>query len=245
MIGAMQDVTGHRILEKKLMQEVVNRKRAIITAIISAQEKEKKEISDELHDNVNQILATCNLYLDLLIKKAKTPAMLKECKGLLKTAIEELRNISHNLTPAAFGEKGLFPTIREMTEKINRLGTLAIKLNFIETDLLEEHLLPEMKTAIYRIIQEQVKNVLKHSEANQLKITVQYAANKINLQITDNGKGFNLRSLKRGLGLNNIQSRISLFNGEMIIRSSPGKGCAIKAVFPFDPGNPLKQVKDH
>jgi len=232
MIGAMQDVTTHRKLEKRLLQEVDNRKKEVIKAMVSAQEREKKMISDELHDNINQLLATCNMYLDVSIKGDRPP-MLKECKEILKTAMKEIRNISHSLTPAAFAEKGLFLTVEEMVGKINVVGKMQIRLDVSNRQDLEMSLLPEIKTAIYRIIQEQINNTIKHAAASVALIRVKAVGIGISMEISDNGKGFDQQNTKKGLGLDNIQSRVALYGGEMAIQTQPRKGCILKVLMPF------------
>lgn len=236
MIGAMQDVTKQRKLERRLLQEVVTRKREMIRTAINAQEKERKEISNELHDNVNQLLATCNLYIDV-IKSQKTFTLIDDCKDILKQAMMEIRNLSHSLTPAAFAEKGLYRTITEMAKRINDSGTLNVALDIEDIETMDEVMPPELKTAIYRIIQEQMNNTLKHAQAKQVLIGLHHAGQKLMLSIIDNGRGFNIAELKRGLGLNNIQSRISLFDGTMALYSSPGKGCSLRAEIPIDQKN--------
>jgi two-component system sensor histidine kinase UhpB len=233
MIGAMQDISERRKLEEKLLQETVIRKREIVKAIISAQEKERKEISYELHDNLTQLLATCRLYVDVASKKVKNEPLLKECNELLLKAIEEVRNLSHNLTPAAFEEKGLFQAVIEMVEKLNSLGKVPIMLIVPDSEELEKRLLPDMKTAIFRIIQEQLNNTLKHAQASQIHIKIEQMDALFHLEIRDNGIGFEAAKIKKGLGINNIQSRVSLYGGQMNLQSTPGKGCVLKVVLPL------------
>jgi signal transduction histidine kinase len=226
---SFKDIT----LEKKLLQETLARKREIVKAIISAQEKERKEISHELHDNVSQLLATCHLYVEAAGKREDNAALLSECNELLLTAIEEVRNLSHNLTPAAFGEKGLFAAVAEMVDKINSVGKVPVQLLVPRCDKLEALLQPDMKTAIFRIIQEQLNNTLKHAHATTIYINFKSTDQELHFEIGDNGVGFDIAKIQRGLGINNIQSRVSLYGGEMNLQSVPGKGCTLKVMLPL------------
>ncbi|WEK36334.1 MAG: PAS domain S-box protein [Candidatus Pseudobacter hemicellulosilyticus] len=235
MIGAMQDITDQRKLENKLADKEKNRKKEVVKAIIKAQENERKEISHELHDNVCQILATCKLYIDVCMRESTDNTLLNDCKNMLITGIDEIRNLSHSLTPAAFEEKGLFQATEELIAQLNGLGRLTITL-LVPENHLEYTIVPEMKTAIYRIIQEQLNNILKH--ANATKVDVVFSENRsgLHLMVKDNGIGFDFGKIKRGLGLNNIISRVSLFDGEVSFNSSPGHGCKMQVYFPIKKG---------
>jgi signal transduction histidine kinase len=227
---SFKDIT----LEKKLLLETLARKREIVKAIIGAQEKERKEISYELHDNVSQLLATCRLYVEAAGRTDDNADLLYECKELLTSAIDEIRNLSHNLTPAAFEEKGLFTAVMEMVEKINGVSKAPITLIAPSCNNLETLLQPDMKTAIFRIIQEQLNNTLKHARATQIYIKFERGDKQLFLEIGDDGVGFDMAKIKRGLGINNIQSRVSLFGGEMDLESVPGKGCTLKVTLPLN-----------
>jgi signal transduction histidine kinase len=207
MIGAMHDITEQRHLEKMLIEEEVHKKREIVKAIMEAQEKERKEISIELHDNVNQILTTCKLFLEIARNSPADNRFIEACYANIQTVIREIRNISHNLTPYTLKDLGFVAAIHDLTEKINQSGKLMIRLPSFQ-NLQEDNISPDIKLALFRIIQEKISNVLKHSLATELRIEIALRGNRIHLQLTDNGQGFDEKAVKKGLGLNNIRNRV-------------------------------------
>lgn len=232
MIGAMHDVTEQRNLEKMLVEEEVRKKREIVKAIMEAQEKERREISSELHDNVNQILTTCKLFLEIARNNPADVRFIEGCYVNIQTVIQEIRNISHNLTPYTLKDLGLFAAIYDIVEKINQSGKLVIRLiSFHEHN--EKKISPDIKLALFRMIQEKISNVLKHSRATELKIEINLSENLILLQLIDNGQGFDEKAVKKGLGLNNIRNRVEYYKGSMQLRTAPGEGCELKIALPY------------
>jgi PAS domain S-box-containing protein len=232
MIGAMHDVTEQRNLEKMLVAEEVRKKREIVKAIMEAQEKERREISSELHDNVNQILTTCKLFLEIARNNPADTRFIEGCYVNIQAVIQEIRNISHNLTPYTLKDLGLFAAIHDIVEKINQSGKLVIRLfSFQEAE--EDKISPDIKLALFRIIQEKISNVLKHSRATELRIEIRLSEQQIHLLLVDNGRGFDEKAVKKGLGLNNIRNRVEYYKGSILLRTAPGAGCEIRIEMPF------------
>lgn len=231
MIGAMHDVTEQRHLGKMLVEEEVNKKREIIKAIMEAQEKERREISSELHDNVNQILTTCKLFLEIARNNPADERFIDACHQNIQKVIEEIRNISHNLAPYTLKDLGLAAALHDIVQRINQSGKLMIRLLSIE-DLEEDVISPDIKLAIFRIVQEKISNVLKHSHATELMIEISVREGRVFLILTDNGRGFDEKAVKKGMGLNNIHSRVEFHKGHMQLRSTPGAGCELKVELP-------------
>ncbi|MES1160025.1 MAG: PAS domain S-box protein, partial [Bacteroidota bacterium] len=171
MIGAMHDVTEQRSLGKMLVEEEVHKKREIIAAIMEAQEKERREISSELHDNVNQILTTCKLFLEIARNNPADARFIDACHQNIQKVIEEIRNISHNLAPYTLKDLGLAAAMHDIVQKINQSGKLTIRLLSFQ-NLEEDSISPDIKLAIFRIVQEKISNVLKHAHATELKIEI-------------------------------------------------------------------------
>jgi PAS domain S-box-containing protein len=232
MIGAMHDITEQRNLEKMLVEDEVRKKREIVKAIMEAQEKERREISSELHDNVNQILTTCKLFLEIARNNPADTRFIDGCYVNIQTVIQEIRNISHNLTPYTLKDLGLFAAIHDIVEKINQSGKLAIRLILFQ-EPEEEKISPDIKLALFRIIQEKISNVVKHSEATELKIEIRLSDDWIILQLIDNGQGFDEKVVKKGLGLNNIRNRVEYYKGNMQLRTAPGSGCELRIELPY------------
>lgn len=215
-----------------------NGEKKIIQAVIDAQEKEREEIGRELHDNVNQVLTTARLYLDCIQGLApEQEYVVKRSSDSITTAIEEIRKLSKSLTQSFHKEIGLELSIEDLVESIRRLEEgLQVTVDF---SLPSEELLDDkLKTTIFRILQEQLNNVLKHAGASKVHISIQQSPGLLCLSITDNGKGFDTEKKRKGIGISNIISRAEVFQGQVTIDSAPGKGCSLTINFmPDDTGN--------
>lgn len=230
IVGSMQDITEKKAMEKMLLQQEINKQKLIVQAVVDAQEKDRAQIGKELHDNVNQILSTTKLYLELA--RCDEPERMNLINRSVKNinhAINEIRNISRSLVPPSIGDLGLLDSIKDLIESIKAIK--AIHVEFYPIGPVEEKLNEAQKLMLFRIIQEQVNNVLKHSEAKNLIIELNLvdAENRVELNITDDGKGFESIKIKgkKGLGLSNITSRASLFGGKVSIVSANGEGCKL------------------
>jgi two-component system, NarL family, sensor histidine kinase UhpB len=232
MIGAMMDITQRRELEKQLAAETIARQRQITEATIQAQEKERGELGRELHDNINQILTTTKLYLDMaIVEKDIREELLTKCHSNVSTVIEEIRMLSRSLVPPSLGDIGLREAISEMIGNLNIAQKLKINL---KTQGVGSTVVPgNIKLMVYRIIQEQLNNVLKHSKATEADIKLAVSKKVLNITVTDNGVGFDPRKKNKGIGLSNITSRAELHNGQVEIISSPGHGCTVKVCIPL------------
>lgn len=224
-----ENITSKVKLEKALEEERNKKQFEITEAVISAQEKERKEIGGELHDNVNQILAGSLLYVGLA--KAGGPSstnFLAESEKLINAAIYEVRNLSHSLIPPHLVESDLGVALKNVL-KITAASGIKIEEDFSELD--ESLISQKLKLTIYRITQEQINNILKHAYAKTLYLSVSTKDNLVNLIIKDDGVGFDTNKKSRGVGLMNIKTRASMFESKVRIRSSPGKGCELNIVF--------------
>ncbi|MDP9230284.1 MAG: PAS domain S-box protein [Bacteroidota bacterium] len=232
MIGAAQDVTERKRLEQELLGQELNRQRAISQATIDTQEKERAEIGKEMHDNINQVLTTTKLYLDLAVtnEELKEEMIAKSSKNIIYV-INEIRQLSRSLMMPSLGDLGLIDSLNDLIESINATGKLKVTLlvNNFDENILEQNL----KLMIFRLAQEAFNNILKHASATIAIIHLMIEKKYINLTITDDGKGFDISQIKRGAGLNNIQNRVYLFNGSLLINTAPGKGCELVIDIPF------------
>lgn len=224
------DVTENVLLEQKLADERRRKTREIAEAVIVAQERERREIGLELHDNVNQILAGSLMYLGLLKKELKVESDLyKDIEKLITEAIQEIRTLSHNLIPPSLNEL-------ELGDALDHIISIAKKTTVFEItkdlyDFKETEISNDLKLTIYRIIQEQFNNILKHARAKQILIRLYQENDKVILSIKDDGRGFDTSTTTHGVGLINIQTRASLFDGEMKIVSSIGNGTEVIVTF--------------
>jgi PAS domain S-box-containing protein len=227
-VGSMQDITDRKRLEGQLLTQEINKQKSIAQAVVDAQEKERAEIGKELHDNVNQILSTAKLYLELAKTDTKQKdTLIKRSADSIFTAINEIRHISKALVPPSVKDLGLIDSVNDLVESLRM--TNALQVQFTHSGDFDNIIDDKQKLMLFRIIQEQVNNVLKHAAASRIIIDLKLNGKLINLSIVDNGKGFELEKVKfkKGVGLSNIESRAHLFNGEVIITTAPGKGCRL------------------
>jgi PAS domain S-box-containing protein len=193
VIGAIQDITEYNQLQEKLILQEESKKRAIVRSIIETQEKERRQLSVELHDNVNQILSSCKLMLEVAKEnKDKAPLLTEKSYQSIQLAIAEIRKISHDLNPSAVEDFGLKEAISEMVDKINFSDKIKVVFRYTVTGK-KLPLKSESKIAIYRIVQEQLNNILKHAHAKIVSVFLDIQSQEVRLVIEDDGKGFNLK----------------------------------------------------
>ncbi|MGZ5134149.1 MAG: sensor histidine kinase [Flavitalea sp.] len=233
LIGAMQDVTEHRALQQQLIDQKVKHTHEMTQSIINAHEAERKKLAEELHDNVNQLLGVVKLYVEhALVDPPGRNEVLKKSSEYLDLVIKEIRQLSKTLTPPTLILNGLVASITDMIGSIEHARNIGIELDATEFD--EKLLSPAMQLMTYRIIQEQLNNVLKHSEADHVNIGLKQTNGLVHLTIEDNGVGFDSQAVKLGFGLNNIRNRLEVVNGKLQIQSEPGKGCTLLINFQND-----------
>jgi PAS domain S-box-containing protein len=234
VIGAIQDITEYNQLQEKLVLQEESKKRAIVRSIIETQEKERRQLSVELHDNVNQILSSCKLMLEVAKEnKEKAPLLTEKSYQSIQLAIAEIRKISHDLNPSSVEDFGLKEALKEMIEKLNLSGKINIVFKF--TGSIKSLYKSEDKIAVYRIVQEQLNNILKHANANNVSVTVHIKALQIQLKIEDDGRGFNLKKNHKGLGFRNIYHRVEYYRGNINIETGINKGCKMSIMLNISP----------
>jgi signal transduction histidine kinase len=234
MIGATQDITARKFAESQLLksernlarQQLKNQKE-IVAAVLIAQEKERANIGKELHDNLNQILGAAKLYIEL----AKTDEedrdmLLQKSVGYIVTVIEEIRNISKHLAIPRLNVMGLAESIKILVEDIMRIHPIHIQ--FQEKGISLAELNEALQLDIFRIVQEQLNNILKHAKASQAGIHLAKGNGTLELVISDNGVGCDITRDNDGVGIMNIVSRADLYQGTVSILSRPGEGYVLK-----------------
>jgi PAS domain S-box-containing protein len=228
MIGSMEDVTERKLLEQQLLQQEIHKQQQIAQAVVDVQENERAEIGKELHDNVNQLLTTAKLFLEVAENDSTMQRqMIRRSSDTIMGAINEIRKISRSLMPASISDLGLISSVNDLVQNIAIARQLVVDFKYDSG--LDDLLPPKQKLMLFRIIQEQVNNVLKHAKATHLAIAIVYKPTVIRLEITDNGIGFELgkAKMKDGVGLSNILSRAAIFNAAVQINAAPGNGCQL------------------
>lgn len=232
-----KDVTTRKrqeILLEKLRKQEIDKHKMVARAVVEAQEKERAEIGKELHDNVNQILSTAKLFLEVAKNDTKERlSLIKRSSQSIHDAINAIRSISKSLVPPSISDLGLIESINDLVQNITI--SKALKVDFFIQGEIESTINGEQKLTLFRIIQEQVNNVLKHAQATLVSISLVVSENIVELEITDDGKGFDMEKMhmKKGVGLSNIISRAELFHGKVDIYTAPGEGCKLKVEIPI------------
>ena len=191
-----------------------------LAAVIQAQEEERKRIAKDLHDGIVQQLGGIKLGLQKVFTDNETQETDKLVQ-ILDDSTKELRELSHKMMPRALSELGLVPALEDMLE--NSLGMSDIEYQF-ENFGISSRFNETIEIAIYRIAQELINNVIKHSKADKVNVQLFKTGNDILLIVEDNGRGINNLLNKKGIGLMNISSRLDTINGKVNFQPSPESG---------------------
>lgn len=230
ILGLATNVTEKISLEKLLEKERVIKQKQITDAVISAQEEERQEIGRELHDNINQILATSRLYVGMVKNESPIPLpSLEETDNLITMAINEIRSLSHSMISPSLNESEMVEALELLIKVITKTSPVKISL---ESEGFDENIIPDkLKLTIYRIVQEQFNNILKYAKARNVLVQLIQINQQLIISIKDDGVGFDTTIKSTGVGLLNIKTRASLFDGDLVVISSPGKGCELRVTF--------------
>jgi two-component system, NarL family, sensor histidine kinase UhpB len=237
IIGVSTDISERKNAERelktmgqKMLDQKIQEQKKVSRAIIRAQEQERNHIGQELHDNVSQILAVTLLYLGMAAKKNElVKDLVKYPLELIENSIEEIRLLSSKqVTPLR--NINLEILIGMLIGNLNKNTSIKTLYDYHVVSPLSDD---ELKLNIYRIIQIQVNNIIKHAVPSNVSIQIKEAGNFINIDVVDDGKGFDLNKKRKGIGISNMINRIESFNGKMEMESSIGKGCRMRVSMPF------------
>ena len=225
------------ITEQKMMNENL---RFYLKQATMAQEEERKRISHELHDETVQALVVLSRQLDALASSSDglsedTKRRLEELWQHTDSILQGVRRLSQDLRPAAIDRLGLLPAVQWLASEVTKYSSITTKVNIVG----EEHRLPEeVAIALFRIIQEALRNIWRHSGATGAEITFEFTKNRTKITVSDNGKGFVLAGkigelAKQGkLGLVGMQERVQLIGGTISVQTEPNKGTTITVEAP-------------
>ena len=233
----MLDITRRKEAEEEICKYQQSL-RDLTTEISLIEEKQRKEIASNIHDNLSQLLVIAKMKLSDLqntLQNEPNEKKLRAAMGYISEAIENSRNITYDLSPPVLYELGLIEAVNWLTEKIKQKHNLQIDL---KTELEELPLSESKLIIVYRVIQELFNNIIKHAHAGYACIVLKKAKNGVEIRISDNGKGFLPDksavpgNMKRGFGLFTVKERIQNISGEIAINSAPGKGTTITLFIP-------------
>ena len=238
MMGTVQDITQRKRVEEELRRSQ-EELRLLSSQLLEAQERERKRVARELHDGIGQTLSAIKFRIENTIggfdtrKQAESVSALKGLVVMAQQAVEEVRAISKNLWPSILDDLGLLTTISWFCREF---GEMHPGVSIEEEMSLQERDIPEtLKIVIYRVLQEAMNNIARHSEADQVHLCLKAEDGFIEFVVRDNGVGFDREGsaspegLDRGLGLASMKERTELSNGTFSIDSRRGKGTTIRA----------------
>jgi signal transduction histidine kinase len=206
----------------------------LLQSQIEIQEQTFNSISNEIHDNVGQILSLAKVQLNIIDQREDLDkSMLADAKESVSKAMADLRDIAKSLSSDRIKQTDLYDIIVHELQRISRLGLMSTNALF-EGDRIK--LKEQKKLIIFRIIQESLQNIIKHSKATCTEIKFNYEKERLIISISDNGQGFDasLPEYKNGLGLQNIFNRARLIGGSASIESTPRSGTIITIISPYE-----------
>ena len=235
-LGTVQDITLRKIFEKKLKNRE-EELQALGGKLISAQEDERRRISRELHDDMNQRLAVLALNIQSAQKKKGTLPLMDQTLQKLYDGVsslsDDVRHLAYQLHPSILDDLGLEVTLRSFVDDFSKWE--GIPVTFTATDMTVA-LPQELASCLYRVAQESMRNVSKHAQATQVDVRLIGVDGGVRLSIQDNGKGFGMKKMKSdkyGLGLIGMQERVRVVQGTFEVKSAPGQGTEITVWVPI------------
>jgi signal transduction histidine kinase len=202
--------------------------------LVEAQEQERRSISRELHDEVGQSLGALLVEVGQLSKLVPpddgvTQSQIAHIKSVAESAVKSIRDIALLLRPPMLDDLGLVPALEWQAREISRRSDMEVE---VHSENVSDNLGDETKVTIYRLVQEALNNAATHASAKNAKITITQNSNKITVEITDDGHGFD-PDRQRGMGILGMEERVRRLGGTLTIESAPRKGATVKAELPL------------
>ncbi|MBL4656203.1 MAG: PAS domain S-box protein [Bacteroidia bacterium] len=232
IIAMVKDITKRKMLAKQLIAEKNKR----LFDIIETQEEERHRIATDLHDGLGQTLTAIsfnieNLKNDLDTKKEVRTELVEDLQIHITTALNETKNISYNLMPVILYDLGLEPALKLLCRNIEGNNSIKVEFMYVNNEKFSNK---RLNTCLYRITQEALNNIVKHSNASKAEIHIFNSEKTIFLVIEDNGNGFDPKTKAQpGMGINNIHNRAIALNGKVNINSTVGVGTEIIVEIPM------------
>ncbi len=229
-------IAEHRRAEKAL-RESENRLRLLSSQLLTIQERERKRVAQELHDGIGQKLAAIKFSIERAMKqqgKRKIRAngeFIELIIPMIQESVEEVRRIQLDLRPPILDDLGILAVISWFCREFKKVYP-AIRIEK-EIEINEDEVSVPLKTIMYRVMQEAMNNIAKHSQANLVRFSLKKRRNRIEFVIEDNGIGFDLEKSKTGFGVGSMKQRIQLSGGTFTVQSIKGSGTVILASWPI------------
>lgn len=234
-VGISRDISERKAAESELIKSRAQL-RELSNYLQSVREAERARISRELHDELGQTLTALKMELGWFRDRlpAEPPVLRKRIDRLVQIvdhSVTDLQRIASDLRPMILDELGLVSAIQWLTQNFSERGPLSIELSFEPANIVYSK---DVSTAAFRIVQEALTNIVRHSGAESARIMARHLGNELQLDISDNGRGMDLaRSRRERLGLIGMSERAHMLGGSMEIDSSPGRGTRISVRLPL------------
>ena len=251
LLCAVRDITRRKRIERRLKESEKQHRalyrrmlahrdalRVLSARYLNAREEEAKRIAHQLHDEAGQVTASIHLALAEIAKELPAPGRrrLRQVAGYLDDIEDRLRRLSHELRPTILDDLGLVPALEFLADGISARTGIPIRVEGSTHGRLD----PLVETAIYRVVQEALANIGRHSRAGRAFIAVARGRRMLRCRVCDDGVGFDVNRVLRGkergrgLGLLGVHERIDALGGSIRIRSSPGQGTDLSVAVPLE-----------
>lgn len=233
--GSNRDITDRKMAEIAL-QESATVLRLLSSQLLTAQEDERKRVARELHDGINQTLSAIKFSLETRLahmdgSKAPDGVSLERIISMVHTGIEEARRLQMDLRPPMLDDLGIVATLKWFTREFREVYN-HIRLE-MAVDLNEDDVPDALKVELFRIVQESLNNIAKHSYADSVSLLLKRNNGCLELRVADNGVGFDVGTVERGVGIASMKERAELSSGSLHVRSVPGEGSTVAASWPI------------
>ena len=229
-VGETEQVERIELAFLRMLRRLEAERRRAGSAALRAQEEERARVARDLHDEVNQSLTGLLLRLEA-VREAAPPELepqIAETRAVASKAMEELLSLARQLRPTALDDLGLAAAIAGQVEGLRHSGLeaeLHAEGDFSDLD-------DDAQLVLYRVAQESLSNAARHSEARRVDVALRRAADRVELEVADDGRGFAFEQSERGLGIGGMRERALLVGGELTIESRPEKGTSVRLSIP-------------
>lgn len=219
------------------LREIASMRSRLLEQFVSLQEEERRRIAFDLHDEIGQSLTSVMMGLRAMGDRPDPEnyhQRLSDLREIVNQAVHEVRRIANGLRPAALDHLGLPGALERLAEDVSQIHDLEVNLSIQPNDIAE--LSPPLQTAIYRILQEALTNVVRHADADQVRVLVKRQGDELILEVEDNGKGLPVDPPPPGeqhLGLQGMMQRAALLEGDFTLQTVPGRGTLLRVRLPI------------
>ena len=218
-------------LQERLVQNEREKQRLVSKLAIQSEEKQRNEVAIELHENINQVLASAKMNLDRMQEQFVESEPIQHSSEQIDYALHQIKKLYHTLVTPALQDFELTDLIQQMVDELFSEEDVRIKF---EARLDSSHpISDDVKLSLYRIAQEHLQIVRMHAQADRLEVSLMAEPDRIHFQIKDNGHGLDLDQRDIGIGIRSMENRVKLHDGTFQLNSSPEAGCSLSVTLPF------------